>query len=38
MLLLAGIIYHFSDKVSPKYKSNFTAQILLVTMLVNQLT
>lgn len=38
MLLLADIIYHFPDKVNPKYKSNFAAQILLVTMLVNQLT
>ena len=38
MLLLADIIYSWSDKMNPKYKSNFGAQILLVAMLVNQLT
>lgn len=38
MLLLADIIYSRSDKMNPKYKSNFGAQILLVAMLVNQLT
>lgn len=38
MLLLADIIYSQSDKMNPKYKSNFGAQISLVAMLVNQLT
>lgn len=38
MLLLANIIYSWSDKMNPKYKSNFGAQISLVAMLVNQLT
>lgn len=38
MLLLADIIYNRSDKMNPKYKSNFGAQISLVAMLVNQLT
>lgn len=35
MLLLADIIYSQSDKMNPKYKSNFGAQILLVAILVN---
>lgn len=38
MSLLADIIYSLSDKMNPKYKSNFGAQISLVAMLVNQLT
>jgi len=38
MLLSGVIIYSCSDKMNPKYKSNFGAQILLVAMLVNQFT